>query len=137
MSLDVGVRPVGRVGVVPDRGVLSGQAEGIPADRVQHVAAPQEVVTREGVADSVGLGVAHVQVTRRVREHVNEVETLAGIRGILAGTERIELRPARLPLLLDITRVIALRQLGALGRCHRFLTIESVRTTKNPVKPTG
>ena len=89
LGLDVGVGPVGRVRVVPDGGVLRGQAEGVPADRVQHVAAPQEPVAREGVPDGVRLGVAHVQVTRRVREHVHQVEALPGIGGILAGAERV------------------------------------------------
>ena len=40
-----------------------------------------------------------MQVTRRVREHVNQVEALPGIRGILASPERLERRPLRLKLL--------------------------------------
>ena len=89
LGLDVGVGPVGRVRVVPDGGVLSGQAEGVPADRVQHVLAAQEVIAGEGVTDGVRLGVAHVQVTRRIGEHVHQVEALPRIGGILAGAERV------------------------------------------------
>ena len=88
LGLDVGVGPVGRVRVVPDGSVLGGQAEGVPADRVQHVLAAQEVVAGEGVADGVRLGVAHVQVTRWIREHVHQVEALPRIGGIFAGAER-------------------------------------------------
>ncbi len=126
LGLDVGVGPVGRVRVVPDGGVLRGQAEGVPADRVQHVAAAQELVARQGVADGVRLGVAHVQVARRVREHIDQIEALPGIGGVLTGPERVQFRPARLPFLLDVAGVVALRQFGALGRCHCFLVIESV-----------
>ena len=89
LSLDVGVGPVGRVRVVPDGGVLRGQAEGIPADRVQHVAALQEPVAGQGIPDGVRLRVAHVQVTRRIGEHVHQVEAPPGVGGILAGAERV------------------------------------------------
>jgi hypothetical protein len=106
---------------------MAAFSEGIPADRVQHVAASQELVPGEGVTDRVRLGMAHVQVTRRVREHVHQVEVLARVGGILAGAEGVQVRPARLPFLLDIAGVVALRQIDALGRCHDFLAIESVR----------
>ncbi len=128
LRLDVRVRPVGGVRVVADRRVLGGQAEGVPADRVQHVAVELEPVPRDGVADRVGLGVPHVQVTGRIGEHIEQVSALAGIRRVVAGTERIQFRPAGQPLFLDSAWVVALRRLGALRRCHGFLTLLGLAT---------
>ena len=108
LRLDVLVGPVNRVGVVPDRRVLRGQPERVPPDRVQHVLPAQEPVPGHGVTDRVRLGVPHVQVTRRVREHVDHVEPLPRVGGVVAGAERLDLRPARLPLVLDVARVVAL-----------------------------
>ena len=61
LGLDVGVGPVGRVGAA-DGGVLRGQAERVPADRVQHVVAAQPQVAGDDVTHHERLGVAHVQV---------------------------------------------------------------------------
>ena len=127
LRLDVLVRPVRGVGVVPDRRVLRGQPERVPPDRVQHVLPAQEPVPGHRVADRVRLGVPHVQVTRRVREHVDQVEPLARVIGVVAGAERVDVRPAGLPLVLDVARVVRLRLVGSLGRSHRVLTLRSVR----------
>jgi hypothetical protein len=89
LGLDVGVGPVGWMRVVPDGGVLGGQPEGVPADRVQDIPAAQEVVAGERVTDGVRLGVAHMQVTRRVRKHVHQVEPFPRVSGIGAGAERL------------------------------------------------
>ena len=65
--------------VALDGGVLGGQAEGVPADRVQDVVALLEPVARDDVGQREGLGVAHVQVARRVGEHVQQVATLGAV----------------------------------------------------------
>ena len=118
LRLDVGVRPVGGVRVVPDRRVLGGQPERIPPDGVQHVVLALEVVPGHRVGDGVGLGVAHVQVARGVREHVQQVGARAGVLRVVAGPEQVHLRPAGLPLLLDFAGVVVLRPLSTLGGCH-------------------
>ena len=50
-------------------GVLGGQAERVPAHRLQHVTAPHAVVARKHVADRVVAHVPHVQLAGGVREH--------------------------------------------------------------------
>ena len=108
LGLDVRVGPVGGVGVVPDRRVLRGQPERVPADRVQHVVAALEEVAGHRVADRVRLGVTHVQVARRVREHVQQVGARPPVGRVVAGAEQVHGRPALLPLLLHRARIVVL-----------------------------
>ena len=106
LRLDVVVRPLGRVRVVADGRVLGGQAERVPADGMEHVVALQPQVARHHVAHRIGLCVAHVQITRRVREHVEHVAafTLA----VVVRFERLVLLPESLPLLLGCFPVVVL-----------------------------
>ena len=106
LRLDVGVGPVSRVRVVLDRRVLGGQPEGVPTDRVQHVASPQTSVASRDVADGEGLSVAHVQITGGVGEHVQHVPALAVILRIRL--EGAVLLPERLPARLDLSEVVLL-----------------------------
>ena len=76
--LDVGVGPLGRRGLVLDRGVLGRQAERIPAHRLQHVLALHALVAADHVADGVVAHVAHVQGAGRVRQHREAVELRLG-----------------------------------------------------------
>ena len=78
----------------------------------------QVVVPRHGVAKRVRLGVAHVQVARRIREHVQDVRPRPRVRRVVAGPEHVQLGPPLLPLLLDRTRIEAIRVIGG---CHDFL----------------
>ena len=127
LRLDVLVRPVRGVRVVPDRRVLRGQPERVPPDRVQHVLPAQEPVPGHRVADRVRLGMPHVQVARWVREHVDQVKPLTRVIGGVARAERIEVLPADLPLVLNLARIVRFRLVGSLGRSHRVLTLRSVR----------
>ncbi len=100
LRLDVRVGPLGRVGVALDGGVLGRQAEGVPADGVQHVEAALHPVARDDVAHRERLGVPHVQVARRVREHVDHG---AGLGAVLARGERPGLLPVPGPAGLHVT----------------------------------
>ena len=57
-------------------GVLLGrQAEGVPAHRVHHAAAPHPLIAADDVGGRVALGMADVQpVAAGVGEHVEDVE---------------------------------------------------------------
>src|SRR4249919_448768 len=105
LGLDVGVRPLGRVRVPLDCGVLRVQSEGVPADRVEYVVALQPKVTGDDIAHDERLGVAHVQVARWVREHVKYVPAL--LRTVIDGYEGLVRLPERLPFLLGGTGVVA------------------------------
>jgi len=108
------VRPTGRVDGPLDGGVLSRQAEGVPTDRVQDVVALLHPVARQDVTQGVGLGVAHVEVPRRVGEHVQHV--LRGPDVVrVPGAERGDVVPDRQPALLQRMRVVGL--VGGLLGC--------------------
>ncbi len=98
--------------------LLGGQAEGIPAHRMQHVEAAHPLVAGEDVGGGVAFRVADVQArAARVGEHVEDVELR--LRGIEVGiarvgsAERFAGQPKRLPLGLKVGE----RELLALG-CH-------------------
>ena len=118
LGLDVGVRPLRRVGVVLDRRVLGGQPEGVPADRVQHVVALQLQVPGHDVAHHERLGVTHVQVAGRVREHVQHVAPLR--RAVVGRHEGLVLGPVRLPPLLRGGRVVAMLRIDGVGAMLRI-----------------
>ncbi len=103
---DVRVGPLARVRAALDGGVLGRQSERVPADRVEDVVAAVAPDARHDVGVQVVLGVPHVQVAGRVREHRQHVLARAGVV-VAAGAERVRLGPARLPLLLDGVRVVA------------------------------
>ena len=104
---DVVVGPLARVDAALDGGAFRGQAEGVPADRVQHVEALHAPVAGDDVAERVRLRVTHVQVARGVREHVEHVLAGALVGGVV-GRERLELVPHGQPVILDATEVVSL-----------------------------
>ena len=86
--------------VALDRRVLGRQPERVPADRMQHAHAAHRREPRDHVADGVVAHVAHVDVARGVREHLQHV--LLGLRGVFG--DRVETvglpdRPATSPRL--------------------------------------
>ena len=95
--LDVRHRPGERVAAVLDGGVLGGQAEGIEADRKEHVVAVHPAIARQGVRRGDDVPVADVQVARRIRVHREQV--VLGLR-LVAKVRVVQAvgRPLRLPL---------------------------------------
>ena len=97
---DVVVGPPHRILTAPDGRVLGGQSESIPADGVHDVEAPLHPVPSDDITQRVRLGVAHMQVTGGVREHVEHV--LLGTLIIWASrSKRRQLVPHREPPFLD------------------------------------
>ncbi len=101
---DVRQRGRPRMDAVLDGRVLGRQAEGVPAERVQHVEAAHPLRARHHVADHVVADVADVGVPRRVGEHLEAVEL--GLRRVFGHLERAAVPPPLLPLLLDGLRVV-------------------------------
>ncbi len=85
LLVDVRVRPFLGVDLALDRRVLGVQPERVPSDRVQDVVTLQRSETRDGVAAAERLGVAHVQVARGIREHVERVEPRPRVVGVVGG----------------------------------------------------
>ena len=96
LSLNVLVRPLLRVSVVLNSCVLSGQAEGVPANRVQNIVAALLEVAGVHVTNSECLRVTHVKVTGGVREHIQHI--LAALGGVTGGLENLRFVPVGAPL---------------------------------------
>ena len=119
LRVDVGVGPLRRMAVVLDGRVLGGQAERVPAHRVQHVETAHLRVARDHVADGVVAHVAHVDVARGVREHFQHVALRLG--GVLGHLVQVGGRPFLLPAGLDLVRVVLFHGhgLSSSGSCAR------------------
>jgi hypothetical protein len=112
---DVRHRPVARVDVVADRGVLGGQPEGIESDRQEDVLAMHAVEARDRVGRGLDVPVTDVDVARRVRVHRQQVEPLS--RVLEVRPVEPDLVPRLLPARLDLGRLVALdpRAFGSVG----------------------
>ncbi len=103
---NIGERPVRRLDTVFDGCVLSWHAEGVKTHRMQDVEAFHGLVTGHDVADGVVTHVAHVQIARGIREHLQRV-ILRPLRVRLRLVDGL-LLPLLLPFLLDCLRVVPL-----------------------------
>ena len=103
---DVLVGPCLGVDAALDGGVLGRQAEGVEADREEHVVAAHAHVAGAGIRGRHGVPVPDVQVAGGVGQHGQGIEL--GARGIDAGAVQLIGLPLRLPLGFDGRRLIAL-----------------------------
>ena len=105
--VDIGVRPDARMDVMLDGGVFGGQAEGVPSHGMHDVESLHTLETRHYVADGVVTYMAHVQVSRRIGKHFQQIVfffVLVDMTGV-----GLFVFPAGLPFGFDGRRVIALR----------------------------
>ena len=107
LLLDVGVGPLLRVDAASDRRVLRGEPERVPADGMQDVVPLHRPETGYGIPAAEGFGVAHMEVTRWVGEHVEGVEARASVIGIVRGRVQAFSFPDPLPSGLDLRGVVA------------------------------
>ena len=98
------IRPGGSLRVVLDGGVLGRQAKGVKADGVQHIVAAHAGLTGHGIADGIVARVAHVQVARRIREHLEHV--LLGLAGVGVDGKEVLVVPRLHPPGLNGLRVV-------------------------------
>ena len=98
------IRPGGSLRVVLDGGVLGGQAKGVKADGMQHVVAAHAGLTGHGIADGIVARVAHVQVARRIREHLEHI--LLGLAVVGVDGKEVGVLPGLHPLGLNGLRVV-------------------------------
>ena len=104
LGVDVAVGPLRGVGVALDRGVLRGQPERVPAHGVHHVVAAVPPVAGHHVTHGERLGVAHVEVTGGVGEHVEHVAPFR--RAVVGGRVDAVLVPVAGPGGLDALDVV-------------------------------
>ncbi len=124
---DVALGDGARMPALLDGGVLGGEAERVVAHRPQHLHALAAAQVRDHVADRVVQRMPHVEIARRVRQHLDHVR-LAPIPAQLGGigirdVERLLVGPDLLPFRLDRLWVVAF---------HR-LRRRSSRGTKKPL----
>ena len=93
---------------VLDGRVLGGQAEGVPAHRMQHVEAAHALHASHDVANGVVAHVAHVHRAAGVREHFQDVVFWFG--GVSFRFKHTFFGPTLLPLGLYFLRVVAARR---------------------------
>ena len=101
---DVAARRHLRMNAALDGSVFGREAERIPSERMQHVVAAHPLGPRNDVADDVVADVAHVCVTRRVREHLEAIELRT--RRVLGHLERASRGPALLPFPVELLWVV-------------------------------
>ena len=109
------------------RGVLCGQAESVPAHRLQHVAAAHAVVAGERVAYGIVSHVSHVQLARWIGKHREAI--IFGFAGRFPGLERALFVPELLGFALDYVCVIFV--------LHACLSRLSVKTRIIPATHAG
>ena len=85
-------------------GVLGRQAKGVKADGMQHVVAAHAGLTGHGIADGIVARVAHVQVARRIREHLEHV--LLGLAVVGVDSKEVGVLPGLHPPRLNGLRVV-------------------------------
>src|ERR1700681_4081921 len=87
------------VGIILNRGVFRGQAEGVPAHRMQHVESAHALHARHYIANRVVAHVSHVHRTRGIRQHFQYV--VLWLRRICLRFEDPRIYPAFLPFCFD------------------------------------
>src|SRR6266571_4397146 len=103
---DILFGPIAWLNATLDRCLLSRLAKAVPTDRMQHVESAQSLVPGQRVADRIIAHVAHVQITRWVRQHLERVEFWSRI--VIARFKRACIGPTLLPLLFYFFRKIFL-----------------------------
>ena len=135
---DRGDVPLGddaRMAALPDGRVLGGEPEGVVAHRAQDLEAHAAADVREHVSERVVLHVPHVELARRVREHLEDV----GVRGVgppglgrVGDAERLLAAPRLLPLQLDCLGVVSLHRTL---RIRKGLSYERPLGSRRPARP--
>ena len=92
--------------MVLDGSIFCRKAEGVPTHGVQNVEALHAIVASNNVANRIVAGVAHVNVTRGIREHFQDV--LLGTPVFFMHLVDAAFFPSRLPTRLDLEGIVFL-----------------------------
>ncbi len=103
--LDILVGPFARIDLLLHGRVFGGQAEGIPAEGMQHAEALRPLVARDDIAHHVVAHVPDMDAPRRIGKHLKHIVfRLVAIRG---GEKSLLLLPNLLPMFFALGRVVA------------------------------
>ena len=99
---DIIIRPVCRTHPMFYSRVLCRHSESVEAHRMNNVIPRHPLVTRHHVADRIIADMSHVKITRRVREHFQNI--ILFLPGLHFRPVKIFFRPFFLPLFFDSVR---------------------------------
>src|SRR5262249_46798935 len=125
-AFDVGISPDIGVDVALDGGVLSRQTKGIKTNRKENIVAIHAPEARRGVTRRVGVPVASVQVTGRIRQHGQRIPL--GVAGVFDRGVQPFFCPPLLPLGLDLS--------GNITVSHNFAPVLGRQVDRYLVKTT-
>ncbi len=84
--------------------ILGRHAKGVPAHGVKHIKTLQAFEARHNIADSVIAHMTHMNTTRRIRKHFQQVKV--GLITVIIGFEALVIGPVSLPFFFDFAGVI-------------------------------
>jgi len=102
---DIVARPAAGMDTLLHRGILGGHAEGVPPHRVEHFHAGHPPIAREHVAHRIVADMPHMDLPRRIGEHLEHIGTRLG-RAIVRG-EGGAVVPHLLPSRVRLQRIEA------------------------------
>ena len=94
--------------------ILGGQAECVPAHRVQDIEATGALIAGDDVAHRVIARMANMDASRWIGKHLKDIVfglTVLSLRP--ARPEGVTLRPSRLPFWLGFTWIVSAHRLGS------------------------
>ena len=91
--------------VVLRGGIFRRQAKSVPAHWMEDVKAPRAAIAGDHVSHRVIADMAHVDASRGVREHLEDI--ILGSRIVVARLEDLRVRPGLAPLGLGLAHVVA------------------------------
>ncbi len=104
LACDVREGPFARMRAAFDGGVFGGQAECIPAHRIECRVPAHPQISIEGVAQDVVASVTDVEIAGRIRKHVQHVVLVARLGDVDLGHTRVG--PRALPLFFELFGVV-------------------------------
>src|SRR3989338_5777283 len=111
------MRPYIRLGFVFYGRVLRRLAKGVKTHRMQDIVTLHPFIAAVGIADSVIAHMAHMDFSRRIRKHLQEIIFLT--LGIRTDVKNFMLPPIFLPLFFNFSKMVS----HSLYSCLNFLTI--------------
>ena len=106
------MRPDASLSIVLNCGVFRGEAKGVKTHGVKHIKTAHASLSSHCIANGVVACMTHMQVSRRIREHLKHI--LLGFRGILIGLVELFFFPDFLPRCLDLLGIVR-RNLKGIG----------------------
>ena len=98
------IGPLGRVGLVFDRGVFGWKAKGVPAHRMQDIKTFHPFVAGHNITDGVVPYMAHMDPAGGIGEHLKQIVFLPG--SVFCGLEGFFREPFLLPFFFNCLEIV-------------------------------